>query len=47
MKILSDNKKNFDKTLDKFLFQRNKKVRSNSISVTNIIKDEKKMEKRL
>ena len=42
MKILSDNKKNFDKTLDKFLFQRNKKVRSNSISVTNIIKDVKK-----
>ena len=42
MKILNGNEKNFDKKLDRFLDQRNKKVRSNSISVTNIIRDVKK-----
>ena len=39
MKILNSNSKNFDKNLDSFLLQRKKKVQSNSVSVTNIIKD--------
>ena len=42
MKILYSNKKNFDKSLDNLLLQRKKKIQSNSVSVTNIIKDVKK-----
>ena len=42
MKILNSNSKNFDKNLDSFLLQRKKKVQSNSVSVTNIIKDVRK-----
>ena len=42
MKILSSNNKNFDKVIDNLLLQRKKKVQSNSVSVTNIIKDIKK-----
>ena len=42
MKILNSNSKNFDKTLDSLLLQRKKKVQSNSVSVTSIIKDVKK-----
>ena len=42
MKILNSNSKNFEKTLDDLLLQRKKKVQSNLISLTNIIKDVKK-----
>ena len=42
MKILISNSKNFDKTLDRLLLQRKNKVKSNSVSVTGIIKDVKK-----
>ena len=42
MKILDSNKKNFDKTLDFLLFRRKNKIKSNFVSVTNIIKDVKK-----
>ena len=42
MKILNTNSKNFEKTLDNLLFQRKKKVQSNSVSVKNIIKDVRK-----
>ena len=42
MKILNSNSKNFDKNLDSLLLQRKKKVQSNSVSVTSIIKDVKK-----
>ena len=42
MKILNSNSKNFDKNLDSLLFKRKKKVQSNSVSVTTIIKDVKK-----
>ena len=42
MKILNSNTKNFDKNLDSLLLQRKKKVQSNSVSVSNIIKDVKK-----
>ena len=42
MKILNSNSKNFDKTLDSLLLQRKKKVQSNTVSVTGIIKDVKK-----
>ena len=42
MKILNSKNKKFDKTLDSFLLQRQSKVQSNSVSVTNIIKDVKK-----
>jgi len=42
MKILNFNSKNFDKTLDSLLLKRKKKVQSNSVSVTSIIKDVKK-----
>ncbi len=42
MKILNSNSKNFDKLLDNLLLQRKKKIQSDSISVTNIIKDVKK-----
>ena len=42
MKILDSNKKNFDKTLDFLLLKRKNKIKSNFVSVTNIIKDVKK-----
>ena len=42
MKILNSNKKNFDKSLDILLLKRKNKIQSNSISVTNIIKDVRK-----
>ena len=42
MKILNTKSKNFDKNLNSFLLKRKKKVQSDSISVTNIIKDVKK-----
>ena len=42
MKILNSNNKNFDKNLDSLLLQRKKKIQSNSVSVTSIIKDVKK-----
>ena len=42
MKILNSNSKNFDKSLDNLLFQRKKKIQSDSVSVSNIIKDVKK-----
>ena len=42
MRKLNSNKKNFDNILENFLLIRRKKVKSNSISVTSIIKDVKK-----
>jgi histidinol dehydrogenase len=42
MKTLNSKSKNFDKSLDSLLLQRKKKVQSNSVSVTSIIKDIKK-----
>ena len=42
MKILNSNSKNFDKALDDLLLQRKRKVQSNSVSVTSIIKDIRK-----
>ena len=42
MKILNSKNKKFDKIFNNFLLQRKKKVRSNSVSVLNIIKDIKK-----
>ncbi len=42
MKILNSNSKNFDKLLENLLLKRKKKIQSESISVTNIIKDVKK-----
>ena len=42
MKILISKSKNFDKSLDILLLKRKNKIQSNSISVTNIIKDVKK-----
>ena len=42
MKILSIKSKNFDKLLENLLLQRKKKIQSDSVSVTNIIKDVKK-----
>jgi histidinol dehydrogenase len=42
MKILNGISKNFDKSLDDLLLKRKNKIQSNSISVTNIIKDVKK-----
>ena len=42
MKILNINNKNFDKNLDSLLLQRKKKVQSNSVSVSSIIKDVRK-----
>jgi len=42
MKILDSNSKNFDKNLDSLLLQRKKKVQSNSVSVSSIIKDVRK-----
>ena len=42
MKTLNSKSKNFDKLLENLLLQRKKKIQSDSISVTNIIKDVKK-----
>ena len=42
MKILNSNSKNFDKLLENLLLQRKKKIQSNSVSVSNIIKDVRK-----
>lgn len=42
MKILNIKSKNFDKLLENLLLQRKKKIQSESVSVTNIIKDVKK-----
>ena len=42
MKILNSKSKSFDKLLENLLLQRKKKIQSDSISVTNIIKDVKK-----
>ena len=42
MKILNSNNKSFYRELDKLLFLRKEKVKSSSVSVTNIIKDVKK-----
>ena len=42
MKILDSKSKNFDKLLENLLLQRKKKIQSDSVSVTNIIKDVKK-----
>ena len=42
MKILNSNNKNFDKSLDFLLLKRKKKIQSNSVSVTKIIKDVRK-----
>ena len=42
MKILNSNSKNFDKVLGNLLLKRKSKLQSNSVSVTNIIKDVKK-----
>ena len=42
MKILNSKNKNFDKLLENLLLQRKQKIQSNSVSVTNIIKDVKK-----
>ena len=42
MKILNSKSKNFNKLLENLLLQRKKKIQSDSISVTNIIKDVKK-----
>ena len=42
MKILNSKSKNFDKLLENLLLQRKKKIQSDSVYVTNIIKDVKK-----
>ena len=42
MKILSSNRKNFNKHLNVMLMKRKNKINSNSVSVTNIIKDVKR-----
>ena len=42
MKILNSNNRNFDKASDNLLLQRKRKVQSNSVSVSSIIKDVKK-----
>ena len=42
MKILDSKKNNFEKILDFYISKRKKKIKSSSISVTNIIKDVKK-----
>ena len=42
MKILNSKSKNFDKLLENLLLQRKKKIQSDSVSVTNKIKDVKK-----
>ena len=47
VKILNSNTRNFDWELDKFLTNRKNQVKSNSVSVTRIINDVKKMEIKL
>ena len=42
MKTLNSKSKNFGKLLENLLLQRKKKIQSDSVSVTNIIKDVKK-----
>ena len=42
MKILNSISKNFDKNLDSLLLKRKRKVQSNSVSVSSIIKDVRK-----
>ncbi len=42
MNILNSNSKNFDKSLENLLLRRKKKIQSDSVSVSNIIKDIKK-----
>ena len=42
MKILNSNNKNFDKSLENLLLRRKKKIQSDSVSVTSIVKDVKK-----
>ncbi len=42
MNILNSKSKNFDKLLENLLLKRQKKIQSDSVSVTNIIKDVKK-----
>ena len=42
MKILNSKSKNFDKLLENLLLQRKKKIQSDSVTVTKIIKDVKK-----
>ena len=42
MKILNSTNKNFNNSLNKLLLHRKKKVQSNSISVTSIVRDVKK-----
>jgi len=42
MKVINSKIRNFDKILDNLLSQRKKKIQSNSVSVTRIIKDVKK-----
>ena len=39
MKLLNSSNKKFDQYLDKLLIKRKEKIKSNSISVSNIIKD--------
>ena len=43
IKILDSKIKNFNTILDKLLAQRKSKIKLNSVSVTKIIKDVKKM----
>ena len=42
MKVLNSYIKNFDRVLDSLLTERKKKIQSNPVSVSNIIKDVKK-----
>ena len=42
MKILNSNSKNFNNSLNTLLLKRKNKIQSNSVSVTNIIKDVRK-----
>ena len=42
MKILNSKTKNFDRNLDYLLFKRRKSIKSDKVSVTNIINDVKK-----
>ena len=44
MKELNSESRTFDKVLEKLLLSRKNKVQSNSVSVSGIIKDVKKME---
>ena len=43
MKILNSNSKNFDKSLDNLLIKEENKLKSNSVSVTKLLKMLKKM----